>query len=220
MCDDTERPLESLGYHFYHRINDPSIGYSRIGVTMRTHPTEEHFDPEEFRLRVASQERGIEYLYVNHPWLGEEHYQACVGHIAIKDRKEKFINAYTFGGDLRIEANSEKTTCDLVSSVPCFRIEGVTTISSLFAQDTDILLAKIAAETRYSEIVFEQKISSIDPVLLYGACLASIESYYENFDHDEIDYFLNLVQFIKHEKERLQMARALPFPIPELIDLL
>jgi hypothetical protein len=143
-----------------------------------------------------------------------------VGHIAIKDRKEKFINAYTFGGDLRIEVNSEKTTCDLISSVPCFRIEGVNTISSLIAQDTDILLAKIAAETRYSEIVFEQKISSIDPVLLYGACLVSIETYNENFDHDEIDHLLNLVQFIKHEKERLQMARALPFPIPELKDLL
>ncbi|MHA1937822.1 MAG: hypothetical protein ACW97O_06385 [Candidatus Thorarchaeota archaeon] len=220
MRDNTDRPVENLGYHFYHRINDPTIGYSRIGVTIRTHPTEEHFDPEEFRLRVASQERGIEYLYVTHPWSGEEHYRACVGHVAIKDRKEKFINAYTFGGDLRIKADSEKTTCDLISPVPCFRIEGVNTISKLLAQETDILLAKIAAETGYNEIVFEQKISSIDPVLIYGACLVSIQSYYENFDHDEIDYILDLIQFIKHEKERLQMARALPFPIPELIELL
>ena len=212
--------MDDMGFIFYPRDDPQSIGYSRLDVTLRSRPTEKHFDPEEFRLRVASEGGGIEYLYVNHPWVGEEQYRVCVGHLAFRDRKNKFINAYTFGGDLRIETNKDKNKCVLVSSAPCFRFEGTNTISNLIAQETDILLAKIAPEIRSDNMNYEQKISSIEPLLLYGAFLVSIESLYRDFEYPKHDYILNLMHFIKHEKDRLKVTGALLFPIPELVDLL
>lgn len=220
MFDETETPIEDLGYLFYPRKNDRGIGYSRLEVTLRSHPTEEHFDPEEFRLRVASEFGGIEYLYINHPWAGEEHYRACVSHVLLRDRKNKTVNSYTYGGDLRIEVNRDQTTCVLVSPAPIFRMEGIISISTLMAQETDILLAKIPIDSRSDQLVFEEKLSTIDPLMLYGACLVSLELKYLDFKHKELDHILNLIHFIRREKEKLQESGELPVPIPELVDLL
>jgi hypothetical protein len=217
MFDKTKSIIEDLGYVFYPRKNHQDIGYSRLEVALRSHPTEEHFDPEEFRLRVASEIGGIEYLHVNHPWAGEELYRACVGHVLLRDRKNKTISSYTYGGDLRIEANKDQTTCVLASPAPILRMKGDISIPSLTVVETDILLAKIAAES--SQMVFEERLPMVDPLMLYGASLVSIDSKFLEFEHKEFSHILNFIQFIRREKEKLQESGELPVPIPELVDI-
>jgi hypothetical protein len=219
MGDRTEPFIEDLGYLFIPRKNDNGVGYSRFEAILRSHPTEEHFDPEVLRLRVVSAFGGIEHLYINHPWVGEEHYRAIVSHVLLRDRKNKTVNAYTYGGDLRIEVNQDQTTCVLVSPATIFRMEGIISIPSLVAQETEALLAEIAAESKTDHMVFEDKVSTIDPLLLYGASLISMNSKYLDFEHKYFNHILNLIQFIRHEINRLQGSGELPVPIPELVDL-
>jgi hypothetical protein len=219
MDDRTESFIEDLGYLFFPRKNDHGVGYSRFEAILRSHPTEEHFDPEVLRLRVVSEFGGIEYLYINQPWVGEEHYRAIVCHVLLRDRKDKTVNSYTYGGDLRIEVNQDQTKCVLVSPAPIFRMEGIISIPSLVAQETEILLAEIAAKSRSDHMVFEDKLSTIDPLLLYGASLVSINLKYLDFKHKHFSHIFNLIQFIRHEIEKLQGSGELPVPIPKLVDL-
>ena len=220
MGDRTEPFIEDLGYLFIPRKNNHGVGYSRFEAILRSHPTEEHFDPELLRLRVVSEFGGIEYLYINHPRAGDEHYRVCVSHVLLRDRKNKNVNSYAYGGDLRIEVNQDQTTCVLVSPAPIFRMEGIISIPTLVAQETEILLAQIAAESRSDYMVFEDKLSTIDPLLLYGASLMSMNSKYLDFEHKYFNHILNLIQFIRYEIKRLQGSGELPVPIPKLVDLL
>jgi hypothetical protein len=220
MGDRTEPFIEGLGYLFIPRKNNHGVGYSRFEAIMRSHPTEEHFDPELLRLRVVSEFGGIEYLYINHPWAGDEHYRACVSHVLLRDRKNKTINSYTYGGNLQIEVNKDQTTCILVSPAPIFRIKDIISTPSLTAQETDILLAKIATESRSKQVVFEDNLSMIDPLILYGASLVSIDEKFNDYSHKEYSHILNFIQFIRREKEKLQASGKVPVPIPKLEDLL
>jgi hypothetical protein len=219
MGDRAEPFIEDLGYLLIPRKNDHGVGFSRFEAILRSHPTEEHFDPELLRLRVVSELAGMEYLYINHPWVGEEHYRAIVGHVLLRDRKNKTVNSYAYGGDLRIEVNHDQTTCVLVSPAPIFRMEGIISIPSLVAQETEILLAEITAKSRYDHMVFEDKLSTIDPLLLYGASLISINLRYLDFKHKHSNHIFNLIQFIRHEIEKLQGSGVLSVPIPKLVDL-
>jgi hypothetical protein len=38
--------MDDMGFIFYPRDDPQSIGYSRLDVTLRSRPTEKHFDPD------------------------------------------------------------------------------------------------------------------------------------------------------------------------------
>jgi hypothetical protein len=98
-------------------------------------------------------------------------------------------------------------------------MDGINSIPSMMAQETEILLAKIATESISAPMVFEEKISTIDPLMLYGACLTSIEYKFHDFEHKEINPILDFIHFTRLEKQKLQESGEVPVPIPELTEL-
>jgi hypothetical protein len=215
-----EKKVFDFGYQFYPREDGGDIGYPRLDVVLRQEPTEEHYDPEEFELAVLSKQDGIEYLRIYHPWTGESNYRACVGHAHFRDRKQKIINVYTFGGRLSFEVNDDQTICILSSPAPILRLENITSVEFLLAQETDILLAEKAIDSGTSWMALHEKVSRINPQLFYGACLVALEEKYRDFNHEELEHIQAFYHFVKHERQQLEGSGKVEVPIPDFDELL
>jgi hypothetical protein len=214
-----EKKIFDFGYQFYPREDGGEIGYTRLDVVLRQEPTEEHYDPEEFELAILSKHDGIEYLRIYHPWTGESNYRACVGHAHFRDRKQKIINVYTFGGRLSIEVNDDQTICVLASPAPILRLESITSIEFLLAQETDIMIAEKAIDNGTSWMALHEKVSGIDPQLFYGACLVTLEKKYRDFVHKELENIQEFYNFVKRERQQLEGSGMVEAPLPDLDEL-
>jgi hypothetical protein len=214
-----EKKVFDFGYQFYPREDGGDIGYTRLDVVLRREPTEEHFDPEEFQLAVLSKHDGIDHLRIHHPWTGELNYRACVGHAHFRDRKQKIVNIYTFGGSLSFDSSKRQTACILTSPAPILRLENITSIEFLLAQETDILMAEKAIASGTSWMALHEKAAGMGPLLFYRACLVSLEKKYRDFVHKELEHIQEFYNFIKREMENLEKLEGGATHLPDLDEL-
>lgn len=210
----------NLGYLFFPRADQSDIGHARLDVTLRPQPTEEHYDPEELRLRVATEDGGVEHLMVRHPWVGKTRYRATVGHILLRDRKRKTVAAFTYGGEFRVQSREASTESALSSSAPILRLDGTESVPELLAQETKVLLAEIASSSNRSRLELEQSLAQAEPSRLYGACLKALEAKLSGYEHKELIPVLDLLTFVSRESRELQWQLGVTRPVPDLQELI
>ena len=209
-----------LGYFFHHRERPNAPGHPQLDVLMRSVPTEKHFDPEQLSLTVASEHRGTEFLRVHHPWSWLEQYRVCAGRVILKDRKDKKVGAFTFGGDLHIESEEMLTTCFLTSPAPILELIGTSSIPVLLAVETEIIFAKRRAEWVHDPAIYDKRLSAADPLILYIACLEAIGDKFERYPSRGDEFIQQFVQFIRVEIKTLHELHEWPLYVPRIDELL
>lgn len=194
-----------IGYMFYPSTSAHVPGYRRLEICIRPDPTERHFDPEKVRLPVFVSGDGIEDLEISHPGPVVAEYQACAGRVILTDRKHKEVEAFTFGGTLKVESIGDLTLCNLDSEVPIFHLDGFGSeaVEEMLAVEAEVLLAARRAAHLYDPQTYDSHLSTLAPLALYCACLMTLETKFARLHaHDESHH--QLLSFIRAEQKRLE----------------
>ena len=220
MSDQYNYNEKEYGYFFHPRERSDSPGYPQLDVFLRSVPTYKHFDPLKMTLNVALERRSIEFLKINHPWPLRKQYRACAGRVILQDRTGKKVEAFTFGGDLRIESEEELTMGVLMSPAPILELTSTYSFPSFLAEETEIFLAERRAEWEPDHTTFIKKLIKADPLTLYCVCLKALREKFghSHFKDDEvIQHFAHLMN---NEIAVLQELDKWPTQLPTVAELL
>ncbi len=217
MAKKPESTLPKIGYlYHYPQINHPTDIF-RLDIFISSIPTEQHFDVMRARFYVKLLNGETEHLTIFHPWHNEKTAQVLAGVIIMEDRKGKKEEAFTFGGQLKIESQGLQTVCILVSPAPIYEISGATSLNRLFIDELEILFAEHrAANPNHNE--YETQLVKTDPFELYLACLKELIRKFEEFPHKD-DIHFKLLWFLYSQKYRLDAAGLSRDPAPILEDI-
>jgi hypothetical protein len=220
MSDQKDFNEKEYGYFFHSRERSSSPGHPQLDVFLRSVPTEKHFDPVNITINIATEEHDIEFIKVHHPWSLRENYRVCAGRVILRDRKGKKVEAFTFGGDLRIESEKALTTGILTSPAPLLELTSTSSIASILAEETEVLFAERHAEWEPDHRTFIEKLIMADPLVLYCACLEYLKVKYEHTHYRDDEVSQHFAQFIGDEIEALQELNKWPGKVPTIAELL
>lgn len=199
-----------LGYIFYPPENQQDPGHPRLDIKMRAEPTYRHFDPEHVLISVFSPSEGLQNLKLQHPWTGIDQYHIFPGRVTMQDRLNETATAFTFGGELKIETQEEKTTCILTSSAPILGLIFDQAISVLLTEQAEIFLAELRAGWAHNPEVLEKALSEADPMEFYGVFLNALRDkfkYYPKLEDPIGRAFLHYLYVTSHQIHDAQIAR-------------
>lgn len=228
MPDQKTSDERELGYTFHPRLYPQAPGHPQLDITLRATPTGLHFDPKWVRIAVASANKGIEFLTVRHPWQWEERYRACAGHVSLQDHKNKVVETFTFGGDLQIMSEKDRTMCILSSSAPIVEVlpEPLTrgpSVHMMLVEEVEALIAqrRAAWDREHAPATFDRRLAATDPLSLYVACLETLNEKYAHFPHEAEDELTHqFVAFLRAESKALHQMGTWPLRVPSLTELL
>ncbi len=210
---------EELGYSFLPAAEPHVIGHAQLTVVIRPAPTEKHFDPEVAICTVAVASGGVMPLRLHHPWILDTTYRVCAGHITLEDRKGKQVNAFTFGGEVRIDSNVHRTVCHFTSPAPILEHSRQRdTLEVLLGEEAEILFAERRAAARNQADGFDHRLAAAEPLQLYLACLVALRDKIDRWPNWEEPIHLEFKHFLHTTLERRLAAE--PIDLPALADLL
>lgn len=204
MSEIEDNGDKEQGYSFYPKQYDHAPGFPRLDIILRAIPTEMHFDPEHVWLTIAAvtlPEADIEHLLIHHNWHGRPQYRACAGTVRMTDRRGKIEEAFTFGGDIAVHAEEDKTIVTLTSPAPILHLfkPPMSSITSLLAAEVQVLLAERGAVwLRQKPGEFEHRLANADPLTLYRSCIEALKDRFHDYPDDEnesIKAFRHFLQF-------------------------
>ena len=191
-----------LGYIFYPPANPCDPGHPRLDINMRAEPTYRHFDPEHVLVNVISASEGLQNLKLQHPWTGTENYHVFPGRVTMQDRLNETATAFTFGGELTIETQEEKTTCILTSNAPILGLIFDHAVSVLLSEQAEIFLAELRARWVHDQEGLERKLAAADPLEFYASFLQDLREKFKSCPKldDPIDRaFLHYLYVTSHQ---------------------
>lgn len=208
MADAWAPQSESLqdcyGYYFHHPEPGFEWGAPELEVKLRSNPTKRHFDPEQLRLRIVEQDEDLDYVRIYHPWPGGRQMRAVIGDIVLRDRKDKTLEAFTFGGTLAIEREEECTHCNLASPVPIIDLRDDHREARLLASEAKALIARRRVDWKHDLARFEARIAQANPEDLYYAILLRLEEEYRIYPKDER---ISAQEFLNFLRAQIDLAR-------------
>ncbi len=210
-----------LGYYF-HPAEKPDVpGHPRLDVSLYPVPTHKHFDPERVTFEIALPEDGIEPVEITHPWPGPSHLRAAVGYIRLVDRRDRVVEAFSFGGSLDVEVLQDHTRCSLASPAPIFHVTDREDLAAFLVSEFEALLAIRRAGWAGDEAGFSRQLAGLDPLLLFAVGLVEVE---DRLLQSPItlrgDLYWRMRHTVNGSRSRLQEGGQWPVPLPALADLL
>lgn len=197
-------------------------GHPRLTLTLRKTPTEEHYDPETVHVHVVITENHTAPITVRHPWSkGSEKYRVCPGRIYVEDAKQKRLEFYALGGTLTIQSDDQFTVCTLTSPAPIMELSMTPCISELLTEEIEGLIAERKAIWEIAPVEFSKRLSTVDPLRLYLACLLALRDKFSTMPYSAMsDCALQLKHFLGDEIEIVQEQLNHPashFTLPEVL---
>jgi hypothetical protein len=183
-------------------------------------PSGKHFDPERVRLSVVTEPGNIEFIKVHHPWPLRTHYRSAAGRIILQDFKGRIVEAFTLGGDFRIHKENDLTTCVLTSPAPILELISISSIPEVLAEEIEILLAERRAAWDHDLSIYNKRLSAVDPLILYIACLEAIRDKIRHSPTGETSTKRELVQLIQVEIKTFHEPHEWPLYVPTIVELL
>lgn len=218
MFDSTHDP--DLGYIFYPYKIPGHPGHSRLDVIIPAVPTYRHFDPQKIQIQVISATHSSQRLIIHHPWTMGKSYRVCAGRVLVTDRKNKRIEAFSFGGKLQISSDPDQTICVLVSEAPIFALFTPHELSVWFISEVEILLAEQKAHwDPQHPHSYEMHLATIEPFQLYVACLQALRDKLSHLPESVDELTHNGQRFVRAEIQRLQSDGTWPPQPPTLNQL-
>lgn len=212
--------MENWGYYLLPRSHPHSPGHSGLLVAIRETPTEMHFDPESMRLRLVDEHDGVDWVTLSLQWFFRGSRRVFPGRVILRDRTDKRVEFFAFGGSLEVTHIPGETVYSLQAPAPILEITGpLETIPDQLAFETEVLLGEMEARWRPNEEQFTQRVTQVDPLEFYTASIQSILVRYRQ-SQPLRDMFCDLYDALVEEKDRLMKAAqwpATPHTLEELL---
>jgi hypothetical protein len=220
LTSGAEAERQDLGYIFHPKRYQHAPGYPRLDIVLRPEPTHRHFDPEWVEIEVVGGDGELTSLTVRHPWRSrKQRFRVRPGRFCWGDRKEEECAAFIFGGTLQIATTEADTTCVITSAAPLLYAANHSSIPMLLICEVEILLAEKRATTTQPLEVFQQRLATLDPLMLYAACLDALVEKFEAPDPDHRPA-VEFAQFLETERQIVEnevRPRRLP-PLDQLLE--
>jgi hypothetical protein len=168
---------EELGYFFHPVENDALHGNQQLDVNIYREPTEKHFDPEQLTIWAVDSKHQVNRQTISHPYQGHKQFKVSVGRISLRDRKDKVIEAFSFGSNLRLNVHNTHTNGVFTSTAPIYRLrDSFQDPSSLVVSEIEALLARAEADWGQRREDLRGKLADIDPFSLFVAGLLAVRN--------------------------------------------
>lgn len=211
-----------LGYRVVQSQDSRGQTFDRLDIIIEACPTEEHYDPETLRVTIVNpRSGGSTLLLVRHPpaFLGSR-FRVCPGQVQLEDRKHKAVAFFTFGGQLTVDREIQRTRCSLCSTAPIINFRRDSTPSAL-AERSLLLMARRRAAHGRDRSRYEERLCSVDPFVLYAATLLELRRRFEEIPYRRrcmhVQHFLTyLNRTIRSTRQEPDWPRTVP-PIDALL---
>ena len=220
---DVLQRMEDWGYLPLHKPHPHSPGHRQLLVALRRRPTEKHFDPYEVQLWLRNEHGSAQHTALAlDPLLkpSSELKRVCPGYIIIRDRKEKRVAFFTFGGTMNVVFGSGEAVCSFRSPAPIIRVtEPPEDGPSRMAVEVETLMGETRARWGREDAEYLRRLADVEPFQFYLAAVHSMRHHFE--DHpalQEEDHELALL--LRSEKEWLTASGQWPAKPPTLESLL
>jgi hypothetical protein len=213
MKDEPTRVLyemEDWGYYLLPRAHSHSPGYTGLRIAIRETPTKSHFDPESIRLRLRDKPGSANWtkLELGSPGQGTGH--VCPGRVIVRDRLDKRVHFFTFGGSLEVAFAPGVTVYSLHSPAPILELtEPEESIPDQLASETEAIMGEVQAKWGSNDAGFARRLAQVDPFQFY---LASLHSILLRYGHSRAlrESFEDLYDALLGEEEWLMQAGQWP----------
>lgn len=167
--------VENWGYYLLPKSHSHSPGYTGLLVAIRERPTKKHFDPERISLQVLDEQGVPQGMTFHLKWHLTKSRRVCAGRVILRDREEKEIEFYTFGGSCESVSVSGETVYSLRSTAPILQLtEKGESLSDLLAGEMEILIAKQHVRWGEDDEGYGRQLAQIEPVQLYVMSISSL----------------------------------------------
>jgi hypothetical protein len=220
---DPGKPLtdECFGYYFHRPQQEGhDWGYKQLDVNLQPDPTDEHYDPESFRVRIVDLDNRIDHVRIYHPWQGRSQFQVVIDEVILRDRKGKVVEAFTFGGILTIENAEQCTRCTLKSPVPIIDMRDSNDEAHLLAEEASALIARRQAEWEHDPEKFEARLANASVEGIYFGVLKDLQRVYKAFPDGERMVTQAFLNFLQHQIDLVAEefgTTSLPSGLEEII---
>jgi hypothetical protein len=187
-----------LGYVFYPLSHPGDPGHPRLDIFFRQQRSERHFDVSVVHFSVFTAVDLIDRLSVSLHHLGPFDGRVCPGRI-ILESNNKTVEAFTFGGQFQVEMRPDLTLCTIRSPVPILEIIQEETLSSMLAQEVEVLLASRRAAWAQDTDALARRLAKLDTITLYHACLEELHKKFTLLPHIGYSFSTTFNQFLAAE---------------------
>lgn len=214
-----------LGYRFWPKRYPQSAGHPRLDINISSAPSEMHFDPKVVQLSIFTSidrihSHRIEHLKIFHPWPYRSSYHVAPGMLIISDRKDKKVEAFTFGGTLQIDSSDKYTKCMIQSKAPIIEINIASTTVMKMVEEVEIILAKRRIIWVQDVEEFEARLEKIPSLVLYSACLVELQTTIGHSHTRETSEIQDFNKLIVDEKRSLIKEGLWPEKVPSVSEIL
>jgi len=218
MADNKNISLAKVGYlYHYPQLAHPSEKF-RLDIYLSQTPQDQFFGIRQAHFYIKQKELGIGRLTVTHPWDFDNQAQVCPGLVILEDHRKNKEEAFTFGGNLKINDQDSHTNCSLVSNAPILEITMADPLRKLLVEEVEILLSERSA-TYSDHNAYESHLCSADPLELYQACLVALIDKFDQFPHKS-DQYVQFLSYLHAQQHRLEAAGLTGYPTPEIAKIL
>lgn len=209
--------MRNWGYYLLPKSHRDSPGYTGLLIAIRQQPTGEHFDPQRLRLRLQDADGVVRWRTLD--WLTplEASAHACPGRLILRDRFDKSVEFFTFGGTLEVTSGPGEMVYSLRSPAPILELtDHLETVPNQLAAETESLMDEVAVRWGLDEDGFEQRLAEVAPLRFYLASVQSILLHYERARALE-QVYRELYETLRREREWLIEEGLWPAnpPMPE-----
>lgn len=219
--------MEDWGYYLLPKFHPHSPGHTGLLIAIRKEPTGKHFDPQSMRLwlrllRNKHDEVRWATLWIDSPIElrigGSIH--VCPGRVMLRDRTDKRVSFFVFGGSLEAVSVPAETVYSLRSPAPILQItEKLESVPDLLAFEIEELMGELQVQWGLDEEGFARRRAQVDPLQFYLATLNSILARYEH-DHTLQETSREFYLALRNEKRWMMERGQWPTLAPELEELL
>lgn len=172
--------IAEAGYLLLDPPHSASPGGTRLLIALRQTPTEQHYDPERIDLSRSDPDGDVAQVRLTLDSLTSGMWPLCAGPVVLRDRFDKRVYFFTYGGTLEIDAQAEMAICVLTSSSPIVEMSREPdSVAEQLVTETEALLARMHANWGRNDHGYQQRLVEIDPLELYAATIFHLSESYE-----------------------------------------
>ena len=218
MTENSESNLAKIGYiYHYPQVVHPTDKF-RLDIYISANPGEQLFRVKHVKLPIKRNKGLIDRLTITHPWNFDKGADVCPGLVIVEDLSGDKVEAFTFGGVLKIDDQETHTLCSLISNAPIIEFAAAKPMRRLYFEELEILLAE--RSVNYPDRKdFEKRMCNADPFDLYMACLDALIQKFEDFPQKN-DRYQQFLVYLHAQEHRIVTAGLSIQPAPDLEEIL
>ncbi len=173
--------MQDWGYYLLPKSHRDSPGYTGLLVAIRRQPTGKHFDAHRLHLWLRDVDGVVEWRMLDWFTPLETSAHAWPGRLILRDRFDKSVEFFTFGGSLEVISEPGEMVYSLHSPAPILELaDRSETVSNQLAAETESLMSEVRVRWAPDEEEFDRRLAEVDPFQFYLASLQSILLRYEH----------------------------------------